>query len=80
MEQNINDHFTSTEPNSNIDNGLFDVTEFEKERVELDEKKWSLFEAATTYSDCICLWTYILRNRKVRLEKIQHNYRIIGIL
>ena len=56
MEQDLNNHFTSTEPNSNIDIGLFDVTEFEKEREELDEKKKrSLFSAATTYSDCICL-------------------------
>ena len=39
MEQKINNHFTSTEPNSNKDIGLFDVTEFEKEREELDEKK-----------------------------------------
>ena len=39
MEQNINNHFTSTEPNSNMNIGLFDVTEFEKEHEELDEKK-----------------------------------------
>ena len=33
MEQNVNNHFTSTGPNSNIDIGLFDVTEFEKEGI-----------------------------------------------
>ena len=31
-EQNIKNYFTSTEPNSSRDIGLFDVTEFEKER------------------------------------------------
>ena len=36
MEQDLNNHFTSTEPDSNIDIGLFDVTEFEKEREELN--------------------------------------------
>ena len=60
MEQNLNNNFTSTEPNSNIDIGLFDLTEFEKEHEELNEKKKkekkrSLFSAATTYGDCICL-------------------------
>ena len=39
MEQDLNNNFTSTEPNSNIDIGLFDVTEFEKEREELNEKR-----------------------------------------
>ena len=48
MEQNINNHFTSTEPNSNTDIGLFDVTELEKELEGLDEKKTKLFSAATT--------------------------------
>ena len=39
MEQNINNCFTSTKRNSNIDIGLFDVTECEKEREELNGKK-----------------------------------------
>ena len=38
MEQNVKNNFTSTESNSNIDIGLFDVTECEKECEELDEK------------------------------------------
>ena len=38
-EQNIKNYFTSTEPISNIDIGLFDVTEFEKEREELNKKR-----------------------------------------
>ena len=38
MEQNINNQITSTEPNSNIDIGFFDVTAFEKECEELNKK------------------------------------------
>ena len=45
MEQNINNHFISNEPNSNKDIGLFDVTEFEKERKELDKKKIIIFSS-----------------------------------
>ena len=39
IEKNIKNHFKSTEANSNIDIAMFDVTEFEKEREELNEKK-----------------------------------------
>ena len=55
IAKKIKNHFTSTEPNSDIDIGLFDIIEFEKERVELNKKKRSLFSAATMYSDCFCL-------------------------
>ena len=60
MEQNINNHFTSTEPNSNIDISLFDVAEFEKEREELDEKKDHYFQQQQrivivfVYEDIFC--------------------------
>ena len=36
---NIKNHFTSTEPNSNRDDGFFDVIDFEMKHKELDKRK-----------------------------------------